>query len=319
MPCPGNCRREQRGEIMIMPLLGCIADDYTGATDLCSMLVRSGLRVVLCFGIPSEHDSLHDADAVVIAMKSRSIAAADAIEQSLASLRFLQSLRIERFFFKYCSTFDSTPRGNIGPVADGLAEALNVSQLVFCPAFPENGRTVYQGWLFVGSEPLHESGMKVHPLNPMTDSSLVRWLGLQSTRQVHRLPLEKSSLACEHGHYIADAISDADLRRIAEIAREHQLLSGGSAIARHWAEVIFADKPRRGVLHDDITRPRIPFAGNQAVTSLMFFEMKRNPPHFFFMKPIGTPPRSMIIDRRRTLQISVWPLLTGSSRSTYTA
>ena len=159
---------------MTAPMLGCIADDYTGATDLCSMLVRSGLSVVLCFGVPENTESLKDVDAVVIALKSRSIAPQDAVAQSLAALNFLQTIGAERFFFKYCSTFDSTPQGNIGPVADALSDALNVDRVIFCPAFPENGRTVYMGWLFVGAMPLHESSMKDHPLNPMTDSNLVR-------------------------------------------------------------------------------------------------------------------------------------------------
>lgn len=161
---------------MTPPLLGCIADDYTGATDLCSMLVRSGLCVVLCFGVPENGEPPNDVDAVVIALKSRSIAPQDSVVQSLEALTFLELIGAERFFFKYCSTFDSTPRGNIGPVADALSDVLNADHVIFCPAFPENGRTVYMGWLFVGTLPLHESSMKDHPLNPMTDSNLVRWL-----------------------------------------------------------------------------------------------------------------------------------------------
>lgn len=227
---------------MTEPLLGCIADDYTGATDLCSMLVRAGLRVVLCFDVPDETNALADFDAIVIALKSRSIAPEAAVERSLAALRFLQGLNTQRFFFKYCSTFDSTPRGNIGPVADALADALAVDQVVFCPAFPENGRTVYQGWLFVGSVPLHESSMKDHPLNPMHDSDLVRVLQAQSQRAVHRLGLQTSKLGSEPGHYIADAIDEDDLQCIAEVAANHRLLTGGSAIARHWGEILSADR-----------------------------------------------------------------------------
>jgi 3-dehydrotetronate 4-kinase len=228
---------------MTAPMLGCIADDYTGATDLCSMLVRSGLSVVLCFGVPENTESLKDVDAVVIALKSRSIAPQDAVAQSLAALNFLQTIGAERFFFKYCSTFDSTPQGNIGPVADALSDALNVDRVIFCPAFPENGRTVYMGWLFVGAMPLHESSMKDHPLNPMTDSNLVRWLTKQSVRPVHRLAFGEASFSAGQGNYIADAITDSDLRRVAELAHDHRLLTGGSAIAKHWADVLLSHRP----------------------------------------------------------------------------
>jgi 3-dehydrotetronate 4-kinase len=217
-------------------LLGCIADDYTGATDLSSMLVRSGLRVIQCFGVPTRSDQFDNVDAIVIALKTRSIEAKDAIKLSLDALHFLQSVGAQRFFFKYCSTFDSTPRGNIGPVADALAEALSVNQLLFCPSFPENGRTVYCGHLFVNGVPLNESGMKDHPLNPMTDSNLVRMLQAQSQRKVALLPLAARIPSDEVCHYIVDAIVDDDLRNIAELARDHKLLTGGSAIAQHWSK-----------------------------------------------------------------------------------
>ncbi|WP_404305273.1 3-oxo-tetronate kinase [Neorhodopirellula lusitana] len=220
--------------------IGCIADDYTGATDLSSMLVRAGLRVVQCFGIPEDYDALQfaDADAIVVSLKSRSIAAKDAVEESLAALRFLQSAGVNRFFFKYCSTFDSTAAGNIGPVADAIADALDVDTLFFCPSFPENGRTVYCGHLFVNGMPLHESGMRNHPLNPMTDSNLVRILKTQSRRDVAWLASGQAPSTPSPTHYIVDAINDNDLRKAAELAKSHVFLTGGSAIARYWVEAI---------------------------------------------------------------------------------
>lgn len=224
-----------------MAKLGCIADDYTGATDLSSMLVRGGRRVVQVFGAESSVD-LRDADAVVLSLKSRSIPAADAVALSLRALRFLQSLEIRQYFFKYCSTFDSTPAGNIGPVAEALADALQARRIWYVPSFPENGRTVYCGHLFVNRVPLHESGMKDHPLNPMTDSSLVRVLQAQCAARVDFLSLdelragdlsrhEKPDAAT---HWIVDAIGDEDLQQIARLAPPGVLLTGGSAIARYW-------------------------------------------------------------------------------------
>ncbi len=220
-------------------MLGCIADDYTGATDLSSMLVRAGLRVVQVFG-PETNVPVSDVDAVVVSLKSRSIAAADAVEMSLKALRFLQSIGAQRFFFKYCSTFDSTPAGNIGPVAEALGDALGVKQIWYVPSFPENGRSVYCGNLFVNRVPLNESGMKDHPLNPMKDSNLVRVLQAQCKVRVDFLALDElrsgNTSRLGDGHWIIDAIHDQDLQQIALLARDQILLTGGSAIARFWME-----------------------------------------------------------------------------------
>jgi 3-dehydrotetronate 4-kinase len=224
------------------PVLGCIADDFTGATDLASMLVRSGMRVIQCFGIPRRKSLLDNCDAVVISLKSRSISGEESVRLSLQALQYLGELGIERFFFKYCSTFDSTPAGNIGPVADALAEALSVDQVLFCPAFPENGRTVYCGHLFVHGVPLHESSLRNHPLNPMTDSNLVRWLQQQSRRHVTKLDRDSiwhgsREITSETAtHWIADAVDDGDLAELARLAADHRLLTGGSAIAEHWGK-----------------------------------------------------------------------------------
>jgi uncharacterized protein YgbK (DUF1537 family) len=250
--------------------LGCIADDYTGAADLASMLVRAGWRVVQVFG-PESKTELRDADAVVLSLKTRALPAPVAVEESLRALRFLQTIGVERFFFKYCSTFDSTAAGNIGPVAEALADALRVDRIWYCPSFPENGRTVYCGHLFVNRVPLHESGMKDHPLNPMTDSNLVRVLAAQCKDPVDLLPLAdvqagdagRCSRADAARHWIVDAISDADLQQVARLARDHVLLTGGSAIARFWrAPLQVVDSPRTETATEPSAREVVILAGS---------------------------------------------------------
>ena len=148
---------------MAQMMLGCIADDFTGATDLANMLVRHGMRSVQLIGVPDRDIALDDVDAVVVALKSRTAAAPDAVTQSLAALAWLRGAGCRQFFFKYCSTFDSTPEGNIGPVTEALMQALNTDFSIACPAFPENGRTLFKGHLFVGDRLLNESGMQHHP------------------------------------------------------------------------------------------------------------------------------------------------------------
>ena len=145
-------------------LLGCIADDFTGATDLCNTLVRRGMRTVQLIGVPDANQQIGDADAVVIALKSRTIPVEDAIQQSLQALQWLRTAGCRQYFFKYCSTFDSTPQGNIGPVAEALLDALGSDFSIACPAFPETGRTIFKGHLFVNDVLLNESGMENHPL-----------------------------------------------------------------------------------------------------------------------------------------------------------
>ncbi len=168
-------------------LLGCIADDFTGATDLANNLVRAGMRVVQSIGVPAGPVD-EGVDAVVVALKSRTIAPADAIAQSLQALQWLQAQgangRAPQIYFKYCSTFDSTPQGNIGPVADALMDALGCEFTIATPAFPDNQRTVFKGHLFVGDVLLSDSGMRNHPLTPMTDANLVRVLQAQTGRKV---------------------------------------------------------------------------------------------------------------------------------------
>ncbi len=227
-----------------MPLLGCIADDFTGATDLASMLVRNGMRTVQLIGVPAAADPAPTADAVVVALKSRTTPAADAVADSRAALRWLQAAGCRQFFFKYCSTFDSTEAGNIGPVADALLADLGASFALACPAFPTNRRTVYQGHLFVGSALLNESGMEHHPLTPMTDANLVRVLSRQTQGTVGLVPFETvergpeairaamTSLAEQGRRYaIVDAVTDAHLRAIGAAAAAHALVTGGSGVA----------------------------------------------------------------------------------------
>jgi uncharacterized protein YgbK (DUF1537 family) len=224
-------------------LLGCIADDFTGGTDLAGMLVKAGMRTVQMIGIPQE-PLPDDVDAVVIALKSRTSPATEAIEESLAALRWLQAAGCRQFYFKYCSTFDSTPQGNIGPVAEALMDALGTDFTIACPAFPANGRSVYQGYLFVGDTLLSESGMRNHPLTPMTDSSLVRVLQQQVQRGVG-LVAESAvmqgapAIECRFaelrkdgkGFAIVDAISDDDLMAIGAACADLPLVTGGSGIA----------------------------------------------------------------------------------------
>src|SRR6476659_7493001 len=166
--------------------LGCIADDFTGATDLANNLVRAGMRVVQLNGVPEAGAPPVEAnvDAVVVALKSRTIAAADAVAQSLAACRFLKAGGATQIYFKICSTFDSTPRGNIGPVLEALMDALDCRFTIATPAFPDNGRTVFKGHLFVGDVLLSESGMRNHPLTPMTDANLVRVMQAQCKGKV---------------------------------------------------------------------------------------------------------------------------------------
>ncbi len=231
---------------MPRPLLGCIADDFTGATDLANILVRGGMRTVQTIGLPAEALSASlDADAIVIALKSRTAPVEQAVRESLAALQWLRARGCGQFFFKVCSTFDSTAAGNIGPVAEALQAALGTDFSIACPAFPAAGRTVYQGHLFVHDRLLNESGMEKHPLTPMRDANLVRVLQAQSRGRVGlvaqadvaagaaavqariaQLRAEGVRLA------IADAISDADLVTLGMACTDAALITGGSGVAQ---------------------------------------------------------------------------------------
>lgn len=224
-------------------LFGAIADDFTGATDLAGLLARSGVAVSLRIGVPAEPPA-QTAPLEIIALKCRTAPVAEAVAGARAALDWLRRAGAERFFWKYCSTFDSTPDGNIGPVAEALMADLGAGQTIYCPAFPENGRAIFMGNLFVGELPLAESPMKDHPLTPMRDSNLLRLLQPQVTRPVGLA----NRLAVAHGadslrarlaelaadgvaHVVVDAVADEDLFVIAEACKGMPLTTGGSAVA----------------------------------------------------------------------------------------
>jgi uncharacterized protein YgbK (DUF1537 family) len=226
------------------PLLGAIADDLTGATDLANTLVKQGMRTVQMIGVPTTDLPVPDTDAVVVALKSRTIAVVEAVAQSRAALACLKAAGVEQAFFKYCSTFDSTDAGNIGPVADALLEDLKSSFTIACPAFPDNKRTIYQGHLFVGEQLLSESSMRHHPLTPMTDANLVRVLGRQTKGKVGLVPyavVDKGARAVSsaieslmdggYRYAITDAIENRHLMGIGEAVAGLPLVTGGSGIA----------------------------------------------------------------------------------------
>jgi uncharacterized protein YgbK (DUF1537 family) len=263
------------------PLLGCIADDFTGATDLANMLVRGGMRTVQTIGVPDSRERI-EADALVVALKSRTIATADAVAQSLAALEWLRAHGCRQFFFKYCSTFDSTDAGNIGPVTDALLDALQDRTdtggngfTIACPALPENGRTIYRGHLFVGDALLNESGMENHPLTPMTDANLVRVLQRQTESRVGLVRYDvvakgaacvRESLAALRSNgvrmAIADALSDADLYTLGEACSDLPLVTGGSGVALG----LPANFRRAGLLADSTDAGQLPrIEGRSAV------------------------------------------------------
>ena len=237
-----------------MIVLGCIADDFTGATDLANNLVRAGMRVVLSVDVPAPSQQI-DADAVVVALKSRTVPAAAAVKLSVDACRWLRKQGAGQIYFKICSTFDSTAAGNIGPVIEALMDELDCDFSIATPAFPENGRTVVHGHLFLGDTLLSDSGMRHHPLTPMTDANLVRVLQAQLNpskgrkiglvdyrtvaqsaeairRRMDELKAEGISIA------IVDALSDDDLGRLAEALRDSPFLTAGSGLgsglARNW-------------------------------------------------------------------------------------
>jgi uncharacterized protein YgbK (DUF1537 family) len=233
--------------------LGCIADDYTGASDLANTLTRCGLRTVQTIGVPSNDLKLPDVEAVVVSLKSRSIAANLAVTRSREAEKWLRGRGARHVLFKICSTFDSTDAGNIGPVMDALRADADEAIVLATPAFPETGRTVYQGNLFVGSVPLNESPLKDHPLNPMHDSNLVRVLARQSNSKVGLVELKviargaeavrahlKALAAQGFGAAIADAVFERDLEIIGEVALHHRVSVGASGLGLGLARALVA-------------------------------------------------------------------------------
>ena len=252
--------------------LGCIADDFTGATDLANNLVRAGMRVVQTIGVP-DNPLDADVDAVVVALKSRTVPAGQAVAESLAALAWLQGLGAQQIYFKYCSTFDSTAQGNIGPVTEALMDALDTGFTIATPAFPDNQRTVFKGYLFVGDVLLNESGMQNHPLTPMADANLVRVMQAQTKRRVglidHRVVARGEAAVRERmaqlqaegvGVAIVDAVSNEDLLRLGGALKGLPLVTAGSGVA--------IGLPANFGITPSLQASRLPAAGGlQAVVS----------------------------------------------------
>lgn len=237
-------------------LIGVIADDFTGASDIANTLAKGvppegGLRTAQYSGIP-EYPASEDVGAGVISLKSRSIPAAEAVSQSLQALAWLQAQGCRQIIFKYCSTFDSTPEGNIGPVARALADAMRAKSVVVCPAFPANGRTVYQGHLFVRDRLLNESGMQNHPLTPMKDPDIRRVLANQCAASVGHVDfctvsagpsrIEEALTADDNDFCVVDALQDSDLLAVAAALANAPLVTGGSGIAMGLPRNFIRDK-----------------------------------------------------------------------------
>lgn len=230
---------------------GCIADDYTGGTDVAAALRRAGLRVALVFGVPTSGQSLPPCDAAVVAMKFRTASVVKASRDVTAAHDWLRSQRVQRFYYKYCSTFDSTTEGNIGPITDLLLRLTGMQTSVICPSSPAHDRTVYQGHLFVGDRLLSESPLRGHPLTPMTDPDLVRFLAHQTEGRVGLVRWEdvaagpsavrgEVDLLARAGvrHVVTDAISAGDLRTVVSATEDRSLLTGGAGLAEAWGELV---------------------------------------------------------------------------------
>lgn len=232
-----------------MRKLGVIADDFTGATDIAGFLVANGVTTVQTNGVPSP-DFHAKADSYVVSLKSRSCPKEEAVRDSLAALHWLQAQGCEQIYFKYCSTFDSTEKGNIGPVTDALMHALGASQTVLCPALPVNGRTVYKGYLFVKDQLIQESGMRNHPVTPMRDSKLSRVMESQSEGKADTLTIDtlhegpesvRNFLLCSrkngYRYVVLDALSQEDLDTAAKAVADMPLVTGGSGLAASLARL----------------------------------------------------------------------------------
>lgn len=255
--------------------IGCIADDFTGATDLAGFLVKQRFRTIQLNGVPADEPDLSQVDAVVIALKSRTIPPDAAIAQSLEALNRLKSWGCHQYFFKYCSTFDSTEKGNIGLVMDALLDALGEDFTIACPTLPVNGRSVYLGHLFVNGVLLNESGMQDHPLTPMTDPNLVRFLGLQVRGKVGLVPFEvveqgpeAIQIACHNlkgegvRYAIVDAVTNRHLRHIGHAVKNLKLITGGSGLSMYLIDNFKLEDAQN---HSSDQLPEIP--GNVAMLS----------------------------------------------------
>jgi 3-dehydrotetronate 4-kinase len=316
-----------------MTFLGCIADDFTGGTDVAAALRRSGLSVVLHFGVPDPGTEAPESDAVVIALKSRTVPAEDAVAESLQALAWLRSQGTERAYFKYCSTFDSTDGGNIGPVTEAFLAATGSPITLVCPASPEHGRTTYQGHLFVGDQLLSESSMRTHPLTPMTDSNLVAVMERQSTRPVGLLALGtiraggvaiherlKDLEASGVAHVVVDAIEADDLVAVAEVVEMLPLLTGGAGLAGALGTVLAATSQHTPSSLDlDFAPPAGPglvLAGSCSRATLGQVARASEVFPSYRLDPAATPDPAVMLDRARSWLREHWgsgPLVMYSS------
>ena len=261
-------------------ILGCIADDFTGASDLAAILARSGHKVGLRIGVPDQGEPHGDAAAFeVIALKCRTEPVEQALELTGKAADWLLARGARQLYWKYCSTFDSTPQGNIGPVAEALMDKLGTHQTIYCPAFPENGRSIYMGNLFVGEVPLAESPMKDHPLTPMRDSNLMRLLAPQVEGAVGHVTWQVVSQGADAvrarldelaaagvSHVVPDAIRQDDLSAIARAVSDFALVTGGSALALDMPRLMEArgllEPAAGGITHPETGKGRLVLSGS---------------------------------------------------------
>ncbi|MBB5858160.1 3-oxo-tetronate kinase [Amycolatopsis umgeniensis] len=257
-------------------VLGAIADDFTGATDVAVAFRRGGLRTLLFFGVPPEAEVLPPHDAIVIALKSRAIPAADAVSSSMEALEWLRNRNAEQIYFKYCSTFDSTPRGNIGPVLDALSQATSSSRVLMTPSSPEHGRTQYQGHLFVGDTLLAESPLRDHPATPMTDSHLPRLLRAQTTTPVFLVTHDvvrrgetavREAIDGHSGYVLVDALTEEDLRLLGRVAVNSPLVAGAAGLAAGLATARTSGTPLASGTHAP-TGPAVVLSGSCSARTL---------------------------------------------------
>lgn len=277
-------------------LLGVIADDFTGATDIAGFLVANGMKTIQLNGVPQEAVPV-EADAVVISLKSRSCPVDEAVAQSVSALKWLQAKGCQQFYFKYCSTFDSTPEGNIGPVTDALLDALDEAFTIICPSLPVNGRTVYQGHLFVQGDLLSESGMRNHPVTPMKDANLMRLMDAQATGKTGLVSYREIELGADnvaarfaelkqqgYRYAVVDTLNDQHLAAIGEACRHLTLITGGSGlaagIAQNWSESL-SDQSDAMQAGQPVSGPTVILSGSCSVmTNRQVAAYQPQAPHF---------------------------------------
>jgi 3-dehydrotetronate 4-kinase len=314
-----------------MTVLGCIADDFTGGTDVAAALRRSGLSVGLMFGVPDGSTSAPECDAIVIALKSRTVPAGDAVADTLLSWEWLRARGVPRLYLKYCSTFDSTDEGNIGPVTDALLAAMDEPTVLICPASPEHGRTVYRGHLFVGDQLLSDSSMRHHPLTPMTDSNLVGVLGRQTPGPVGLLDLSSvrggAKVVAERleeleasgvRHVVVDATEAADLTTVATAAVGMPLTTGGAGLAGALGQVLADERPEVSPGEDLLlpSGPGIVLAGSCSRATLNQVALATQSFPSYRLDPVATPDPDKLLGEALTWLRDNWetgPVLMYSS------